>query len=79
MSDTPATALHLHIRRLVVDADTLGTDGLPRDLDAMLHEALSERLGTPGGAPARDRATWIAPVADALAAHVASAVPGRTR
>ncbi|WP_202842476.1 hypothetical protein [Luteimonas saliphila] len=79
MSDTPATALHLHIGRLVVDADALGADGLPRDVDAMLHGALSERLGIPAGTPAPARAAWIAPVADALATQVASAMPGRTR
>lgn len=79
MSDTPATALHLHIGRLVVDAGALGADGLPRDLDALLHEALTERLGTSTGTPAPTPAAWIGPVADALAMHVASAVPGRTR
>jgi hypothetical protein len=78
MSGLPATALHLHIRRLVLDADAVGADGVPRDLDAMLHEALSERLGMSSGPPAPARAAWITPVADALATHVASAVPGRT-
>jgi hypothetical protein len=79
MSDTPATALHLHIRRMVVDADALGSDGLPRGLHALLQDALSERLGTPNGRPAPGSAAWIAPVADALATHVASAVTGRAR
>ena len=79
MSDIPASALYLHIRRLVVDTDALDSDGLPRGLDALLQDALSERLGTPNGRLAPGNAAWIAPVAEALAAQVASAVTGRAR
>lgn len=67
-------ALHLHIRRLVVDADALGAERAPRDLDARLQAALSSRLGGESGARA-DGPHWIEAIADTLAARVRDAVP----
>jgi len=67
-------ALHLRIRRLVVDADALGADRAPSDLDALLQAALSSQLGGEPGARA-DGPQWIEAIADPLAARVRDAVP----
>ena len=73
-----APALHLDIRRLVVDADALGGDPVPHDLDVRLQAALSSRLG---GEPAgvADGPQWIEAIADRLAARIQSRSDGEPR
>lgn len=58
--------VHLHVRRLVIDAAALDGVGVPRDLETTLLQALSPRLQ--GKLSPTDRTTgWIRSLTDALA------------
>ena len=66
----PASTIHLRIRRLVVDADALGSGSAPRNLDALLRSALSERIGAASGNGAAGRPAWIDSIADTLVSRL---------
>ncbi|WP_372015256.1 hypothetical protein [Pseudoxanthomonas sp. 10H] len=74
--DIPATAIHLRIDRLVVDAGALDAGGMPRDLAARLQDAVSARLdGARPGHPPGDGG-WLDAVAGDVATRVRSTMPG---
>lgn len=67
-----ARTVHLHIRRLVLDAGLPGAATTPAELEARLRERLAARL-EPGHAPAGAARDWTEATADAIAALVEQA------
>lgn len=72
----PATAIHLCIDRLVVDAGVLDAGGVPRDLAVQLQDAVSARLDGTGPGHRAGSGGWLDAVASNVATRVRSAMPG---
>lgn len=70
-----ASAIHLRIGRLVVDADVLATGTMPGDLATRLQDALAARFAQPG-ATAQTSSNWLDATTSALEMQVRSALPG---
>ncbi len=78
MTQRPSSPIHLHIGRLVIDADVVGGKAVPRDLTAQLHAALAPLLGgaevheEPTG---RARPSWVDAVASQVAGELSPTLP----
>ncbi|GAB2502750.1 hypothetical protein GCM10027084_16670 [Pseudoxanthomonas sangjuensis] len=70
-----ASAVHLRIGRLLVDADVLPNGIAPGDLQARLQEALAMRFAESGFA-GRDVSGWLDATAGAIETRVRDALPG---
>jgi hypothetical protein len=66
--------VHLHIRRLVIDAAVGDGHLAPADLEQRLQASLSAAIGD-GSAVRRPAPHWVDGVASAVAAQVGNAVP----
>ena len=75
----PASAIHLRIGRLVVDAGVLGDGGVPGDLDARLREALASHLEQRRSPAAHAPGDWIGSIAREVVSGMREAPPGGSR
>ncbi|WP_017464132.1 hypothetical protein [Dyella ginsengisoli] len=72
-----ASAIHVHIRRLVIDGGAPGSPAAADDLSAQLRAALAPLQGQQ--APAQCPGTWAAPAATEVVERVREALPGGDR